>query len=289
MRVLSKSSLYLLTSLFYLSLFGRDEVLDLADKFFDLNFYEEAITEYQRFIFFNNAGENVGYAYYKIGLAYRNMYDMEKSLEFFEYSVQTTSSDIKKQERKIDIAVNYIAWRKYSKAKFILLKLISFSKIPEIRRKASLFLGITHLYCYEWEDAKAALNLYFKEEGKNRTVYRIDSLLTEAKKIKYKSPETAKWLSIFVPGTGQIYAGEAGNGLNALVLNGANIYFIIYKLLKEEYGNAYLIYYFLFRRYYLGNIYNAKKEAREYNKKMDEKTAENIFNLLKSVENCEEN
>lgn len=265
-------------------LYGRDAVLDLADKFFDSDFYEEAITEYQRYIFFNKNGKEVSYAYYKIGLAYRNMYDMEKSLSALEFSAQTTSSDTIRCERKIDIAVNYIAWRRYSKAKFILLKLISFSEIPEIRKKASLFLGIAHLYCYEWESAKDALEMYFKENGESETVYLIDSLLSQAENINYKSPTTAKWLSTFIPGTGQIYAGDAGNGINALVLNGANIYFIIYKLLKEEYGNAYLIYFFLFRRYYFGNIYYARKGVMDYNRRLNEQTADSVFTLIKTIE-----
>ncbi len=284
MKILNRGFLFFLIC-FCVPLYGRDAVFDLADRFFDSGFYKEAITEYQRYIFFNDTGREMSYAYYKIGLAYRNMRNLEKSLDALELSAQTAFSDTTKYERKIDIAVNYIAWGKYSKAKFVLLKLISFSKIPEIRSKASLFLGVAHLYCYEWESAKDALEIYLKEERNNETAYIVDSLLSQAENINYKSHLTAKWLSTFIPGTGQIYAGNAGSGVNALVLNSANIYFIIYKLLKEEYGNAYLIYFFLFRRYYLGNIYNAKKEAREYNRRINEETAKNVFNLLKAVEN----
>jgi hypothetical protein len=283
MRIFNRHFLFFLIC-FCLPLYGRDTVLDLADNFFDSGFYNEAITEYQRYIFFNHTGDHISDSYYKIGLAYRNLYNLEKSLDALEFSVQTANSDSIKDERKIDIAVNYIAWGRYSEAKMVLLKLMSFSKIPEARRKASLFLGITHLYCYEWESAKDALEMYFKEERNDEAAYIVDSLLSQARDIKYKSPETAKWLSTFIPGTGQVYVGNAGDGINALVLNGANIYFIIYKLLKEEYGNAFLIYYFLFRRYYMGNIYNAGKEAREYNRDLNEKTAGQILDLLRAVE-----
>jgi TM2 domain-containing membrane protein YozV len=288
MKILNRVFLFLLMC-FCIPLYGRDAVLDLADKFFDSDFYEEGITEYQRYIFFNKTGKDLSYAYYKIGLAYRNLRNFEKSLNALELSAGAAISDTAKNERKIDIAVNLIAGREYSKAKFILLKLISFSEISEIRKKASLFLGIAHLYCYEWKSARDAFEIYFKEKGESETVFLIDSLLSQAENVNYKSPTTAKWLSTFIPGAGQIYAGNAGGGINALILNGANIYFIIYKLLKEEYGNAYIIYFFLFRRYYLGNIYNASKEAREYNRKINEETAENIFNLLKKIENNERN
>ena len=283
MKIFNRYFLFFLFC-FCLPLYGGDVLLDLADKFFDTRLYDEAITEYQRYIFFNKTGKEVSYSYYKIGLAYRNLYNPEKSLDAFESSVATSFVDSVKDERKINIAVNYIAWGRYSEAKLVLLKLMSFSKIPEIRRKASLFLGVAHLYCYEWESAKDALEVYFKEESNYEAAYMVDSLLSQAGDIKYKSPGTARWLSTFIPGTGQMYAGNAGDGINALVLNGANIYFIIYKLLKEEYGNAFIVYYFLFRRYYMGNIYNARKQAREYNRNLNQETAESIFNLLEKIE-----
>jgi len=283
MRISGKCFLFLLI-FFCGSLYGGDVALDLADKFFNSHLYNEAITEYQRYIFFNDAEADVSYSYYKIGLAYRNLYNFKKSLDAFENSVQTANSDSVKNERKIDIAVNYIAWGRYSEAKLVLLGLISFSEISEIKRKASLFLGVAYLYCYEWKSAKDALEVYFKEESNYKAAYIVDSLLSQAGDIKYKSPGTARWLSTFVPGTGQMYAGNASSGINALVLNGSNIYFIIYKLLQEEYGNAFIIYYFLFRRYYMGNIYNAVKETREYNRDLNRKIAVQIFDFLRAVE-----
>lgn len=263
---------------------AKDKVLELADKFFDSNFYEEAITEYERYIHFDSPGKDISYAYYKIGLAYRNMHNPGKSLNALESSAQTASCDSIRDERKTDVAVNYIAWGRYSEAKFLLLKLVSFSKNPEIRRKSALFLGIANLYTFQWESAKDALKIYFEEGGNTKFARTVDSLLSRAEKLNYKSPTTARWLSTFIPGAGQIYAGNAGDGINAMVLNGSIIYFIVYKLLKEEYGNAYIIYFFLFRRYYFGNIYHARKEAIGYNRNLNEDTADSIFTLLKNIE-----
>ena len=283
MKILSKSYFYLLT-LTAIQLLGKDMVLTLADKFFDLGFYEEAITEYKRYIHFNAVTGEVSYTYYKIGLAYREEHNLKKSLAALEASAQTAISDSIREERKIDIAVTYIAEGSYSKAKFILLKLLSFSKTPEIKRKASLFLCVAHLYTYQWKSAKDAIQIYFEEEGNNEFAEGLDSLLSAAENMNYKSPTTARWLSTFIPGAGQMYAGNVGNGINALLLNGANIYFIIYKLLKEEYGNAYIIYFFLFRRYYFGNIYHAKKEAMDYNRSLNEQTADSVLTLLEMIE-----
>lgn len=277
-------------SYFYLLVFittplcAKDKVLELADNFFDSSFYDEAITEYERYIHFNGSRKEISYAYYKIGLAYRSMHNLGASSNALEASSQTTLNDSTRDERKIDIAVNNIARGRYNEAKFLLLKLVSFSKIPEIRRKSALFLGIAHLYTFQWKSAKEALQIYLEEGGNTKFAYTVDSLLSRAENLNYKSPATARWLSTFIPGAGQIYAGNPGDGINAMVLNGSIIYFITYKLLKEEYGNAYIIYFFLFRRYYLGNIYHARKEAMEYNRNLNEETADSIFTLLKNIE-----
>jgi TM2 domain-containing membrane protein YozV len=283
MKTLNRSYFYLFVFI-TAPLWARDEVLELADKFSDSGFYDEAITEYERYIHFDSPEKDISYAYYKIGLAYRNLHNLEASSHALEASAQAASSDSSRDERKIDIAVNNIARGRYNEAKFLLLKLLSFSKNPEIRRKSALFLGIANLYTFQWEPAKDALKIYFDEGGNAKFAHEVDTLLSLAENLNYKSPATAKWLSTFIPGAGQIYAGNPGDGINAMILNGSIIYFIVYKLLKEEYGNAYIIYFFLFRRYYFGNIYHAGKEAIGYNKNLNEETADSIFVLLKNIE-----
>jgi tetratricopeptide (TPR) repeat protein len=283
METLNRNYFYLLL-LVAVSLRAKDRVFELADKFFDFGFYDEAITEYERYIHFDNPEKDISYAYYKIGLAYRNMRALGKSTDAFETSAQCASGDSCRDERKIDIAVNNIARGRYNEAKFLLLKLLSFSEHSVIRRKSALFLGIANLYTFQWESAEEMLETYFEEGGNSKFARSVDSLLSSAEKLNYKSPTTAKWLSTFIPGAGQIYAGNAGDGINAMALNGSIIYFIVYKLLKEEYGNAYIIYFFLFRRYYFGNIYHAGKETMEYNRNLNEETADSIFTLLKKIE-----
>lgn len=281
----TSNKIYLLfLCLIAIHLSAKDAALDLADKFFNSGFLDEAITEYERYIHFNTGTQEISHAYYKIGIAYRNKHNLEKSLNAMELSAQTALTDSIRSERKIDMAVTYIAMEKYDNAKFILLKLRSFNNNSEIKRKASLFLGITHLYCYEWRSAKDALEKCFETKRKKAFAYKADSLLSATKDLNYKSPGTARLLSTFIPGTGQMYSGNISDGINATLLNGANIYFIIYKLLKKEYGNAYLIYFFLFKRYYLGNIYNAKKGAINHNRELNEQTADSIFSLLKNIE-----
>ena len=64
-----------------------DEALRLADTLFNLQSYDESITEYKRFLFFNPVDERAGYAYYKMGLAYRIEHDWKEAVDALETSI----------------------------------------------------------------------------------------------------------------------------------------------------------------------------------------------------------
>lgn len=280
--------------MFSISFFGtyttsKNLALDLAERFFDSGNYEEAITEYKRFIFYNPQSESISYAYYKIGLAYRNEKKWNESINALHLSIQTATSESIKNEREIALAVVLIASGNYSDAEFQLLKVESFSPFLLLRRKAAFFRGIASLYAHKWKDARTAFQKYFKEDSlfESSVLSRsLDSLLLLAQYLKYKSPRLAKILSTILPGSGQIYAGDILNGLNSLVINSLTGYLLVSSLIKGDFTGAILIYVPLFQRYYLGNRFRAEKIAENYNKKLNEKI---INNILRTILNEQDN
>jgi len=252
-----------------------DTVLNLADRIFDSGNYEDAITEYKRFIFFNPTSDSVEYAYYKIGLAYRNEKRWRESMDALRQSIQSAGDDSIRNQREIDLSVVLIASENYSAAEFQLLRIESFSKFPTLKKKASFFCGVASLYSFKWKEARGAFGKYFSP--KDESFLRIDSLLSKAEELNYKSPELAKWLSTFLPGIGQIYAGDWRFGLNALLLNGATGYLLFNNLLKGDYHNAVLIYFLLCRRYYLGNRYHAEKITEDYNNSLNKQLVQKLI------------
>lgn len=258
----------------------EDIVLNYADKFFEAGYYEEAITEYKRFIFFNPLSENVSFVYSKIGIAYRNEKKWTKSIKAFRNSIHTASNDSTKNEREIALAVTFIASGNYSAAEILLLRVEMSTESSVIKQKASFFRGIACLYAFKWESAKEAFQEYFRENPNPELQLQIDSLLADTKNFFYKSPRDAKGLSTFIPGLGQLWAGDCRNGLNAFVLNSGLAAAIIYKLWHGFYGDAFVIYYFVARRYYVGNRYHAERIAREYNQRLNQSAAKKILDKL---------
>lgn len=261
---------------------AQDVSLITADKFFEIGNYDHSITEYKRFLFFNPIDESASDIYYKIGLAFRNQGKWSEAIDAIGKSIAITTQDSIKNDRSISKAVIYISKSDFSSAEFELLRIISFSKYPSIKKKAYFFLGVCYLYTARWEDSRVAFNQCFANSPSVRS--KIDSLLELSSNLKYKSTRLAKWLSTFLPGSGQIYGGEIKNGLNALVLNLITGYLLVDSLIEKRFKDALITNITLFERYYRGNRYNAEQIVRLYNMRINQNYSKNILDYLNKMD-----
>lgn len=261
---------------------AQDITFQLAGKFFANGNDEAAITEYKRFIFFNPDHDSVGAAYYQIGIAHRNQEEWSAAIDAIQTSISLTIDARLKEKRKIDIAIINIARGEYSTAEFDLLRIAYFSDNIEIKRKAYFFLGLCYIYRFKWEEARQAFDQFFTNSLTTEQA-KIDSLFTTASELNLKSPRLAKWLSTFIPGSGQLYVGDIRNGINALVLNSIIIYFFVDALLEQRLQDALIGDLFLLERYYRGNRANAERIAREFNEEINRKFAQTIIENLRKL------
>lgn len=259
---------------------AEDLALNLAEEFFKAGNYHEAITEYKRFICFNSNDERVSHAWFQIGMAYRNQTQWENALDALRKSLDVTTNDRLKDERRIDVGILLIASEDYSAAEFELLRVSMFSKHPSLKRKAAFFLGICHLYTFKWEEAQRAFSQYFDDSPQRK---HVDSLLSTTCYPQYRSPKVAKWLSTFVPGLGQIYGGDFWDGLNALIINLGIGYLLGNSLLEHRYQDAFISYLSLFHRYYRGNRYNAERITKEHNEELSRKYRKKVLSLVSNI------
>jgi len=260
-----------------------DEALRLADGLFDMQSYDESITEYKRFIFFNPVDKRASYAFYKIGLAYRAEGHWAEAIDALKTAVNLTDDGKTKDERRIELGITLIASGNISFAQLELLKVSEFSQYPDMRRQSSYFQGIAYLYMFNWESARRDFRKYYSsspEKKDSEKARRIDALLDEAKYLPNKSVTIAKTLSTILPGTGQFYAGDWKNGLNALAINGLTTAFFLNSVLKKNYQDATLIFFLLFQRYYMGNRYRASSIVEKYNENLSRQHASKILQTL---------
>ncbi|MBD3373615.1 hypothetical protein GF406_01150 [candidate division KSB1 bacterium] len=261
---------------------AKDVCLSSADKFYEIGNYDLAITEYKRFIFFNPNDETASNIYYKIGLAFRNQAKWSEAIQSIGKSISLTTQDSIKDDRGISKAIIYISKSDFSSAEFELLRIANFSKYHSLRKKANFFLGVCYLYTAKWEDSRLSFNHCFTNSPSVRS--KIDSLLEFSSNLKYKSPRLARWLSTFLPGSGQIYGGDTKNGINALILNSLTSYLLIDSLIENRLKDALIGNITLFERYYRGNRYNAEQIIKIYNMRISQNFAKNILDYLNKME-----
>ncbi|MBN2379063.1 hypothetical protein JXM67_04605 [candidate division WOR-3 bacterium] len=84
--------------------------------------------------------------------------------------------------------------------------------------------------------------------------------------VRLKNPRTARWLSL-LPGLGEAYAGRPLFGLWSLAVNTGDTYLIVDGILDKRYLDAFLVYAFLWQRFYAGSMTNASQFAYEWNER----------------------
>ncbi len=265
------------------SLTAGDAAYEIANGLFDTGNYEEAITEYKRFICFNPDHEMCSDAYFRIGLAYRNQERWWEAVDAMRKAMAITADDSLRDERRISTAIILIASGDYSAAEFELLRVAHFSDNSFLKKKAFFFLGVRYLYAFRWEESRKAFEHYFSD-SLSPEADELDSLFSLSTGLVYKSPGVAKWLSTFLPGSGQIYCGEWRSGINALAINSLTAYLLIDALLDHRLQDVIIGHVTLFDRYYRGNRSNAEKAASSRNERLRRAFAKDILGRLQQME-----
>ena len=250
--------------------------LALADHYTKLNNYDAAITEYKRFLFFQPDDDKVPEIYHRIGILHRNLGLLSEAIDSIRQAVIRTSDKEKKSEYQIDLAVTLIANKDYDLARLELIKVLIRNPSEVLYYRALLLQGVTYIYQFRWEEAQETFKNYTQDEKLNEIFQKTDNL-------PYKSKLIAKILSGILPGSGQIYAGNWKSGLNAFALNSAFGYVTVDSILDQNYVDAILWTYFIFQRYYQGNLYRAGRSVDEYNDDMNRSIADSILIRLQKI------
>jgi tetratricopeptide (TPR) repeat protein len=208
------------------------DLINMADSLFDTHDYYNATTEYKRYIFFHPDSPEASDIFRQIGLCYRNQDEYKLAIDAFEKAIKFAPDDSVKDALKIDLAVTFMASGDFSASELTLLKINSFSKLNGSRQIASVYLGIGSIYQSKWKEAAQYLKTGLLDIDSVKAV-QISKKLTDYSKIKYKSASKAKWMSTFIPGLGQAYAGEYLKGLNAIGLNTATGYLLMSSLIPS--------------------------------------------------------
>jgi len=268
-----------------------DRALELGDSYSRSGAYDPAITEYKRVLFFDKDNRLASTVHSRIASCYQSQRRWNEAFSHLRRSIQTASSLREVEDREFELITALLASGRDSEAELRLLRLRDFSEIDS--KRVSLYLCVTYVYRGRWQDAAAELERAFPEEEivepwRRVELERLKHLLAEARSSRRKSPNAALLLSTIVPGTGQLYAGDPWDALNAFALN-AGLGTLIFTAMKHEYYlEAALLFLYPFRRYYLGNRDNARIAAERSNRAADQQFRERIMDQILSLQETEQ-
>ncbi len=261
-----------------------DSVLALGDRLQKAGLFDEAITEYKRYIFFNSDRQDneVAYAFGRMAIAYRTQGRLDDATEMFLNAIQAEGDEVRRDDWRVALGVTEMSAGRYDLADFRLLKLEMFSSVAEIRSRAAFLRGVCNLYMGRTDEATKAFQS-FTDEGNpeaRRLGAEIVKVLSDRRSVQQKSPKVAVRLSTVVPGLGQFYAEDWKNGINALGINFGTIYLVVHDLANRRFGDVFFDSTLLFWRFFSGNREGAAASAERFNSEQGRRMVEMVVRLF---------
>ncbi len=240
-------------------------LVEMADSLYRYQSYDAAITEYKRFLFFHPEVDANSDIQFKLARSYYQTGDMDQAINICRAAADLCSDPERKNSITFRLCQWYIEFYHYRFAEIELNKIISSQSEREARNKAFLMLFLLNLERGDLDQAKKTL-LNFIPANEREVKIQTELLTALNENPSSRSPKAAKWISTFVPGGGQIYAGAYLEGLNSFALNFLIGYWITNLVIEEKYTSALVLTQYVFWRYYSGSRYHAARFAKKYNR-----------------------
>ncbi|HIE28881.1 TPA: tetratricopeptide repeat protein [Candidatus Poribacteria bacterium] len=260
-----------------------------ADTLFDDNDFDGAILEFKRYIFYNPQSNVLDYALYRIGQSYYYSQRPINAQKSFERLLKDYPQSPLRLYTRFMLGKTFMDNEDFPRARKE-FHLITKSNIDKkLSAQAKYLEAWSYLSERDWYSAVAEFRKVgqfqpftsFEGSPDNPLSIKAERLANETLasiRLSRKSPTLARWMSTFLPGSGQIYAGKITNGLISTAFNAAFIYLLVDSLRDKRYVDAVGVY-IIGARFYWGNIYNAKQSALEYNQRIEERLLEKLKNL----------
>ena len=245
--------------------------LRYADHIFNQHAFPSAILEYKRLLFYHPDTRKADLAHYRIGLSHYYQGNQKLAQQKFDEVTQNFPNSSLYLHAQLMLGRTYFDAKNYSTARSTFFTIASADGSGEITAQARYLRA----WCYLHEQA------WFKAIAELRTVRQLqpDSPLSQISAqladmtyantpLPLKSPRLAQWMSTFLPGAGQIYAGKLENGLISSAINVAVFYLLVDAIREERYMDTVGIC-LVGSRFYLSNREDASKWTIEYNRRLE--------------------
>lgn len=242
-----------------------------SDSLFAAGKYFEASVEYERLIFQAKSREKLNYYKYRKSLCYKNMKEFGRALDELQPIYFSNPDDSLYRFVCYQQALCFFLTGEPARALW---------KIDEYFHRSSdstsfrYFMPVRILALnetYQWAEARKCFLDFvkmqsFSPEEKVGWGKTVEKLYSRKSRPNVKSVSRAENLSRFIPGSGQIYAGKAGEGIVNFLINASVLTFAGIEVYHGFYITGYLAGLGFFNKTYHGGIKRAGILASQRNR-----------------------
>ncbi len=267
------TTVFWLTCIFHCVGFSTSNVSDYEHEAriaAQANKYKDAALLYERCVFLSTETEKQAEFLIEKAKCYWAINDFERSLSALKRITTYNLSDSTRFETEYCLASNHYMQGNYQNALAELQQIQAFTSDINLVEKTHFLAGLTFIQLKEWQKAKLqfvswANTLDETDSIKSVITTEITSLLMEENLPKYKNPETAKILSMYLPGAGQLYSGFFWEGAASLTFQLAGLAILGYGIYSQYYVTGGVVGFGIFQRFYSGGVKRAQFLAEKRN------------------------
>ena len=140
--------------------------------------------------------------------------------------------------------------------------------------EAQYWLGVSVLQQGQWVEAAGwfrSVRQSYPADVLSSGAGQLELAARQGYRLPRRSPGLARTMSLFLPGSGQAYAGRPWNGLLSLLLNATAGYLTVDAFRDDRHLDGSLLLTLVWSRFYLGGLHNAGRYAEQSNRQRIEK------------------
>ncbi len=235
--------------------------LPYADSLFQHRAWYEASIAYERALFLNTGEASKRYAVDRKIQCLKQLHEWAQAITFIKANLNETLPDsVSFRLYYEEILCAYLGGN-YENALSV-IEQVKFSYAQYQADKRLMLFRILSLNELErWSEAASVYKQLMLQQN-------MDTAASPYLALPHlKSKDRAQWLSTFIPGGGQFYAGKPLEAIVSIVAQGAGIYFGVISFQQHYYVAAWLVGAGLFGSFHMGGVRRSEVLVDQYNRK----------------------
>ncbi|MCB0804885.1 MAG: hypothetical protein KDC05_03750 [Bacteroidales bacterium] len=268
----------IICSLWVSGIFAQDisETIRLAENQFNSGNYRPAAKLYLRCAFFGDRDE-ISHLYGKTADCFYMLEEYNRAIDFYNQAATYESDLLTRSEFLLHKSNCYLLTGNFQFALFELLGIPD--ELPgELLFRKNFMLGLAYFGTGQYESAENHFKLTTgDDQAKNK---EIEEIFATRKNLFRPNPKKAMIMSMIVPGSGQMYAGDIKNGIYSLSLVSALVYLTIRVAAAYTWFDAVIAVLPWMQRYYMGSFVHAEEIAIEKRAENRNETYKEIYKII---------